>query len=280
MRSRSRGGSPAPERWSLCSPPGTRMRRRTTGRTVTSSCGKAAASACTGQQHATCGGTGSSTMRSSTSRTGSRSSRRSGFPGQYGRHLRGAPRAPGPVRHVLPLAAEPRGAFAGGQGNPSRVPRPSVRRGLSLDPRRDAPPAWSSRAGAHRSQRDRPLPRSRPPRSPDPTIAVVTRLVPHKQLHLLVRGGARPAAPLAGPAGGHRRHRAGRRQLAGTGSRARPGTGRDACPAGCSEQAKGDLLSRAWLTVAPSLAEGWGLTVLEANCARNSRGGLRRPRAA
>ena len=36
-------------------------------------------------------------------------------------------------------------------------------------------------------------------------------------------------------------------------------------PGRVSEQAKSDLLSRAWLTVAPSLAEGWGLTVLEAN---------------
>jgi hypothetical protein len=38
-------------------------------------------------------------------------------------------------------------------------------------------------------------------------------------------------------------------------------------PGRISEQAKSDLLNRAWLTVAPSLAEGWGLTVLEANAA-------------
>jgi hypothetical protein len=38
-----------------------------------------------------------------------------------------------------------------------------------------------------------------------------------------------------------------------------------ALPGRVSEQAKNDLHSRAWLTVAPSLAEGWGLTVLEAN---------------
>ena len=36
-------------------------------------------------------------------------------------------------------------------------------------------------------------------------------------------------------------------------------------PGRVPEQAKADLLSSAWLTVAPSLAEGWGLTVLEAN---------------
>src|SRR6202012_1712530 len=36
-------------------------------------------------------------------------------------------------------------------------------------------------------------------------------------------------------------------------------------PGKVTEQTKSDLLSRAWLTVAPSLGEGWGLTVLEAN---------------
>ena len=38
-------------------------------------------------------------------------------------------------------------------------------------------------------------------------------------------------------------------------------------PGRVTEQVKSDLLSRAWLTVAPSLGEGWGLTVLEANTA-------------
>ena len=38
-------------------------------------------------------------------------------------------------------------------------------------------------------------------------------------------------------------------------------------PGRVSQQVKSDLLSAAWLTVAPSLAEGWGLTVLEANAA-------------
>jgi glycosyltransferase involved in cell wall biosynthesis len=36
-------------------------------------------------------------------------------------------------------------------------------------------------------------------------------------------------------------------------------------PGRVPEQTKSDLLSQAWLTVTPSLAEGWGLTVLEAN---------------
>ena len=109
-----------------------------------------------------------------------------------------------------------------------------------------------------------PLPRSHVPRSSSPTIAVVTRLVPHKQLHLLVR-----AVP-----GLLRRWPDLHVDIAGT------GPGRDSLvaqvrelgleqvvtlPGWVSEQEKSDLLSRAWLTVAPSAAEGWGLTVIEAN---------------
>jgi glycosyltransferase involved in cell wall biosynthesis len=109
-----------------------------------------------------------------------------------------------------------------------------------------------------------PLPRSHVPRSPSPTITVVTRLVPHKQLHLLVR--AVPDLLLRWPD----LHV----DIAGT------GPGRDrlvaqvrelsleqvvTLPGWVSEQEKSDLLSRAWLTVAPSAAEGWGLTVIEAN---------------
>ena len=111
-----------------------------------------------------------------------------------------------------------------------------------------------------------PLPASPVPRSPSPAIAVVTRLVPHKQLHLLVE-----AVPtLLG------RWPDLRVDIAGT------GPARDALaarvralglervvslPGRVPEQAKSDLLARAWLTVAPSLAEGWGLTVTEANAA-------------
>jgi glycosyltransferase involved in cell wall biosynthesis len=111
-----------------------------------------------------------------------------------------------------------------------------------------------------------PLPASHVLRSPTPAIAVVTRLVPHKQLHLLVE-----AVPdLLG------RWPDLRVDIAGT------GPARDALlgqvrnlgldrvvrlPGRVSEQAKSDLLRRAWLTVTPSLAEGWGLTVVEANAA-------------
>jgi len=109
-----------------------------------------------------------------------------------------------------------------------------------------------------------PLPPSSVQRSPTPAIAVVTRLVRHKRLHLLVQ-----AVPDL-----LRRWPELRVDIAGT------GPARDALlaqvrelgleqavvlPGRVSEQAKSDLLSRAWLTVAPSLAEGWGLTVLEAN---------------
>jgi len=110
---------------------------------------------------------------------------------------------------------------------------------------------------------DSPLPSSMP-RSPTPAIALVTRLVPHKQLHHLV-----DVVP-----GLLQRWPDLRVDIAGT------GTARDdllarvhhlgleqvvALPGRISEQAKTDLLSQAWLTVTPSLAEGWGLTVMEAN---------------
>jgi glycosyltransferase involved in cell wall biosynthesis len=109
-----------------------------------------------------------------------------------------------------------------------------------------------------------PPPPSCVPRSPTPVIAVVTRLVPHKQLHLLVEAvpdllGRWPDLHVdiagSGPA---------REALL---ERVR-GLGLErvvSLPGRVSDQAKSDLLSRAWLTVAPSLGEGWGLTVLEAN---------------
>jgi glycosyltransferase involved in cell wall biosynthesis len=109
-----------------------------------------------------------------------------------------------------------------------------------------------------------PLPPSRVPRSPTPVIAVVTRLVPHKQLHLLVE-----AVPDL-----LRRWPDLRVDIAGTGPAREAllaqvrGLGLEqavSLPGRVSEQAKSDLLRRAWLTVAPSLGEGWGLTVLEAN---------------
>jgi len=95
-------------------------------------------------------------------------------------------------------------------------------------------------------------------------VAVVTRLVPHKRLHLLV--DAVPALLSRWPD----LHV----DIAGTGP-ARAGLEEQvlrlglektvSLPGRVPEQTKSDLLGQAWLTVAPSLAEGWGLTVLEAN---------------
>ena len=108
------------------------------------------------------------------------------------------------------------------------------------------------------------LPATQAQRSATPAIAVVTRLVPHKQLHLLVQ-----AVPDL-----LRRWPALHVDIAGTGPDRdrlvalvhRLGLERAVTlPGWVSDQEKADLLSRAWLTVAPSLAEGWGLTVLEAN---------------
>ena len=105
---------------------------------------------------------------------------------------------------------------------------------------------------------------SRVARSTSPTIAVVTRHVPQKRLHLIVE-----AIPDL-----LRRWPDLRVHIAGTGptretliSRVRE-LGLEQViilPGRISEQTKTDLLGGAWLTIAPSLAEGWGLTVLEAN---------------
>jgi glycosyltransferase involved in cell wall biosynthesis len=101
-------------------------------------------------------------------------------------------------------------------------------------------------------------------RSPRPAIALVSRLVPHKQLHHLVE----VVPDLL------RRWPDLRVDIAGIGSARDPLLAQVrklgledtvALPGRVSEQAKSDMLSRAWLTVAPSSAEGWGLTVIEAN---------------
>jgi glycosyltransferase involved in cell wall biosynthesis len=101
-------------------------------------------------------------------------------------------------------------------------------------------------------------------RSPSPSIALVTRLVPHKQIdHLvavvpeLLRRWPDLQVNIAGTGTGHQALVEQVRQLGLEKAVTLPGR--------VSEQTKSDLLSQAWLTVAPSMAEGWGLTVIEAN---------------
>lgn len=108
------------------------------------------------------------------------------------------------------------------------------------------------------------LPVSRAVRSASPSIAVVTRIVPHKRLHLLVdavpdlrRRWPNLRVDIAGTGPGYGDLAAHVRNLGLEGIVALRGR--------VPEQEKSDLLTRAWLTVCPSLAEGWGLTALEAN---------------
>lgn len=101
-------------------------------------------------------------------------------------------------------------------------------------------------------------------RSRTPTIAVVSRLVPQKRLDLLVH--AMPALVHKMPGV--------RLDIAGDGGelpRLRDLALRLGVPDAVafhgrvSDRRKAEMLSRAWLTVVPSVAEGWGLTVIEAN---------------
>ncbi|MGD0704615.1 MAG: glycosyltransferase family 4 protein [Trebonia sp.] len=101
-------------------------------------------------------------------------------------------------------------------------------------------------------------------RSARPTIALVTRMVAHKQLdHLIAAVPAllerwpdlRVVIAGTGEASG---------ALAAQVSKLRLGDVVE-LPGRVSEAAKFELLGAAWLTVAPSAAEGWGLTIMEAN---------------
>ncbi|MEU0201165.1 MULTISPECIES: glycosyltransferase family 4 protein [unclassified Streptomyces] len=102
-------------------------------------------------------------------------------------------------------------------------------------------------------------------RAATPTVAVITRMTPQKRVDLLLR--ALPALRERWP--DLRVH------LAGDGSEL-PNLRALASALGLdstvtfhghvSEERKQALLGGAWLTVVPSVAEGWGLTVIEANC--------------
>lgn len=97
-----------------------------------------------------------------------------------------------------------------------------------------------------------------------PTIAVVTRLVPHKQMDHLIAAvpellGKWPELRVVVAGDGESRE-----QLS---SQVRKLGLQDVVdlPGRVSEEVKFELLATAWLTVAPSAAEGWGLTIMEAN---------------
>ncbi|QKW09734.1 glycosyltransferase family 4 protein [Streptomyces sp. NA04227] len=104
------------------------------------------------------------------------------------------------------------------------------------------------------------------PRSDTPTLAVVSRLMPQKRIDLLVRAMPQLACRIPDL----------RLDIAGEGPEL--GALRDLAEdlgvadithfhGHVSEEAKQRLLAGAWLTVVPSAAEGWGLTVIEANAA-------------
>jgi glycosyltransferase involved in cell wall biosynthesis len=104
----------------------------------------------------------------------------------------------------------------------------------------------------------------RPPRSATPTIVVVNRLVAHKRIDLLLR---------AIPALLHRWPQL-HVDIAGDGTElprlVKLATtlrvnGSVQFHGYVDERRKHELLARAWLTVVPSRAEGWGLAVTEAN---------------
>ncbi|MEU8530702.1 glycosyltransferase family 4 protein [Streptomyces sp. NPDC048629] len=108
--------------------------------------------------------------------------------------------------------------------------------------------------------------RDLPPRSLTPAVTVISRLVPHKRVDLLVRAvpALRRAYPgirvdIAGDGDELPALRALSEELGVDGAIVLHGR--------VSEQRKRELLARAWLTVVPSVAEGWGLTVIEANAA-------------
>ena len=107
-------------------------------------------------------------------------------------------------------------------------------------------------------------PTSSAPRTASPSIAVVNRLVPHKQFDLLLR--ALPSVARRWPdlhvdiaGNGSERQR-----LCALAASLRL-NGAVEFHGRVGEERKRKLLGGAWLTVVPSRAEGWGLAVIEAN---------------
>ncbi|MGJ3189281.1 glycosyltransferase family 4 protein [Paenarthrobacter sp. FR1] len=107
------------------------------------------------------------------------------------------------------------------------------------------------------------IPRVVAPRTPEPTIAVVSRLVPHKRLDLLLGQfavAARSVPNLRLDIVGDGPERARLQQLA-------MDLGLDHAVTFHgyqSNEVRDELLSRAWLTASTSASEGWGCSVIEA----------------
>ncbi|MCD4849760.1 glycosyltransferase family 4 protein [Arthrobacter sp. AK01] len=107
------------------------------------------------------------------------------------------------------------------------------------------------------------VPKTVGPRDPEPTIAVVSRLVPHKRLDLLLGQFAIAAASVPKL----------RLEIMGDGPE-RPRLQQLAMDLGLDDivtfhgyqpnHVRNSLLNRAWLTVSTSASEGWGCSVIEA----------------
>lgn len=103
----------------------------------------------------------------------------------------------------------------------------------------------------------------RAPRDPEPTITIVSRLVPHKRVDVLLAQLATTAAAVPGlrvDIVGEGPERARLTLLAAELGLARVVTFHGYQP----DDVRDDLLRRAWLTTSTSAAEGWGCTIVEA----------------
>jgi glycosyltransferase involved in cell wall biosynthesis len=108
-----------------------------------------------------------------------------------------------------------------------------------------------------------PVPDLTGPRDPDPTVTVVARLVPHKRIDLLlhhVRTAARRVPGLRVDVVGDGPERARLQALVTDLGLQHTVTFHGYQP----DEVRDSLLSRAWVTTATSVAEGWGCSVIEA----------------
>ncbi|MFE9773607.1 glycosyltransferase family 4 protein [Streptomyces sp. NPDC005931] len=152
------------------------------------------------------------------------------------------------------------------QGRPVVVVSPSTREGTRRSLGFGNPIYIVPNGGPGPAAARQALPRYPAPGSPGdrPVITVVSRMVPHKRIDLLIRALPELLS-----------HRPDLRvDMCGDGEEL-PSLRRLAEHLGVAEavdfhghvteERKRELLAGAWVTVVPSVAEGWGLTVLEAN---------------